>query len=66
MYDAIKLKNCRYCGKGFATKQRLERHERIHTGVRPYVCEICSKAFTQKEHKNYHLVTIHKDKNFQF
>ena len=53
---------CKFCVKRFPTRQRLERHERIHTGVRPYSCHVCGKAFTQKEHCNYHIVTIHKVK----
>ncbi|XP_065083763.1 zinc finger protein ZFP2-like [Ochlerotatus camptorhynchus] len=39
---------CSFCAKKFATKTRLERHERIHTNERPYQCRYCSKAFTNE------------------
>jgi hypothetical protein len=30
---------CKYCGKGFARRQRLEACENEHRGERPYVCD---------------------------
>nr|CAD7402896.1 unnamed protein product [Timema poppensis] len=43
----------------FFTKSGLERHERLHSGVKPFACDICSVCFyTKRElirHKLFHL-----------
>ncbi|XP_077107324.1 uncharacterized protein LOC143765007 isoform X1 [Ranitomeya variabilis] len=39
---------CSECGKWFAHKANLERHEKIHRDERPYPCSECGKCFTQK------------------
>ena len=31
---------CEECQKGFFTRQELEAHERTHTGIKPYACEV--------------------------
>lgn len=33
---------CEECSKGFFTRQELEAHERTHTGLKPYACEVSS------------------------
>ena len=38
------LFSCPYCGKGSKSKANLEQHIRIHTGVRPYSCNVCNAA----------------------
>lgn len=34
---------CQTCGKQFTLPENLVRHQRIHTGVRPYKCHLCTK-----------------------
>ncbi|XP_052764932.1 zinc finger and BTB domain-containing protein 49-like isoform X5 [Mya arenaria] len=47
---------CEYCGKEFRVPAWLDRHRRIHTGDKPFKCDICGRAFTQKGNLNSHKV----------
>lgn len=45
------------CGKTFTRNEELTRHKRIHSGLRPYPCEICNKAFGRRDHLKKHTKT---------
>ena len=51
---------CNLCRRKFPFKCKLEEHQRIHTGQKPFVCTICSNTFTQKSSLTRHYVKIHR------
>ena len=38
---------CNYCAKSFKHQSVLDRHERSHSGDKPFLCNICGKNFTR-------------------
>ncbi|XP_008273905.1 zinc finger and SCAN domain-containing protein 2-like isoform X3 [Stegastes partitus] len=40
-----KCVKCDVCGKAFKDRSRMNRHYKIHTGVKPYACSTCGKRF---------------------
>ncbi|KAM8916751.1 uncharacterized protein AB9W97_020797 isoform 1-T3 [Spinachia spinachia] len=48
---------CLRCSKSFPSASKLERHEMVHTGLKPFHCVFCGKAFTQAAHLKTHQIT---------
>ena len=50
---------CRFCQKAFNKGEHLRRHERGHTGLKPYVCKCCNRAFSRQDslirHEKLHI-----------
>ncbi|KAF2349441.1 BTB/POZ domain [Trinorchestia longiramus] len=49
---------CQYCGKEFAFASDMRRHERCHTGEKPFSCSLCdfktSQRYNLERHKKTH------------
>jgi uncharacterized Zn-finger protein len=47
-------KPCPQCPLTFQRREHLERHMRVHTGIKPYTCETCSRSFSRQDALNRH------------
>merc|ERR1719367_1437776 len=52
--EESKRHECVYCGKRFPTPSKLQRHSLIHTGEKPFTCDLCLKGFTHLSHLKNH------------
>ena len=57
-----KTKECKFCPAVFKSNTDLRRHERIHTGEKPFKCSICEKEFNRKGNMEKHMTTHFKGK----
>ena len=54
--------SCCHCGKRFRDTRELDRHEKLHTGERPFMCCICGKAFIDAPRLKRHEIKHINDK----
>lgn len=50
---------CSHCPMEFDKPSLCARHERVHTGERPYKCDQCNRGFSQKNSLVSHQKAIH-------
>ncbi|KAI5917620.1 hypothetical protein F4810DRAFT_695618 [Camillea tinctor] len=44
-----RLKHCAYCDRVFTKVEHLKRHQRSHTGEKPYKCDICGRSYARSD-----------------
>ena len=52
--------SCQVCRKMFTSSSNLAVHSMIHSGTKPFKCDLCSWSFRQKAHLQKHMRHIHK------
>ena len=58
---------CRYEGweKEFTKTWNLLDHVRMHEGIKPFMCELCGKTFTQKGNLKKHKIVQHSTESLE-
>ena len=54
-----KQHRCSFCEKVCISASQLSKHILSHTGEKPFKCQVCNKAFSQKSHATFHVKTVH-------
>ncbi|KAL4712496.1 hypothetical protein ACJJTC_007512 [Scirpophaga incertulas] len=50
---------CEECGKGFQVKTWYDQHQNVHTGLKPFVCDICGVSFHMDRYLTTHRSSVH-------
>lgn len=67
-FHKIKTKKqfkCQKCGKNFSSKTTVQKHSRLHDGIRPFSCKTCGKSFSEKFSLKRHVMIHTGEKPFK-
>ncbi|XP_064464780.1 zinc finger protein 135-like [Ornithodoros turicata] len=65
--EAPKRHRCSFCPYSSDYTANLKMHKRIHTGERPYVCQVCFRGFSQKASLDRHSEAVPEcQRNYPF
>ena len=59
VHEKKKPNQCSICKKYYLNSGQLKMHADVHSGERPFGCNICDMKFKRKHHVATHLKTIH-------
>ncbi|TRY78690.1 hypothetical protein TCAL_04239, partial [Tigriopus californicus] len=57
----IKKYKCDLCGRAFGEPNQLAKHQKTHSGEKPFSCEQCGNRFSRKSNLDQHKQTVHGD-----
>ncbi|XP_055547654.1 zinc finger protein 260-like isoform X2 [Wyeomyia smithii] len=55
-----KLSECKFCHKKYGSSKSMASHMMIHTGEKPYKCDVCSKQYRTQSERRKHAEIEHK------
>ncbi len=50
---------CSECDRSFPSQERINKHAKLHTRVKAYLCPVCQKGFFASHHVRAHVDSVH-------